>query len=439
MTILTVLVVVASVAIAGIHLAQMAGIAAGARELRRRRQMTSEILREAAPGAGMLPGVSALVHATADTERLVRTLDALFAQPYPDLEVIVIVDGAATQALDVLSARVTLTPADPRPRHGVPCEHVRAIFVALDRDRLIVVDKRGADPADALNAGLNVATRPLVLAVAPDTTLGPHALIDAALPFAFDPATAASVSIAAPVELAAEQGGREGLAGIAALQRLRRRLAWLASSAGEGPRLAPPALALVSREVLLQHGGFEPCSPDPLRELILRLHGATDASGARRRSVEVDATAHASEPVGLSAWLAEEARRLQTTKLLHELHRETLASGGSAPMRALTPDTSLDLVAAVVEAVGWILVIVGVALGGITLQTALLFVSASLGLGLAVSLSTLIAEILVARAAPSAGRALEQAALAAAEQAGPRQLALWVRLRAQLSASRGAA
>jgi hypothetical protein len=410
MTLLDLLLVLAGIALGAVHITELVTVAKGALQLRRLRHRDRQPLRDAAAGAGALPGVSALVPAMEDpaigdtvTRRLVT---ALFAQGYPDLEVIVVVDSAATPALETWSESTRLQVADPRPRGRVPTEHVRAIFTSPDRDRLLIVDKRGSDHADALNAALNVASRPLVLAVAPDADLGAGALIDAALPFALDASTTVSWTAPTPLDLTARSGESVDplVGGVDELRRARRRLESLASRAATPSSMpAPFVMALFRRDALLRLGGFEPYTPAPETSLLRRLN---PSHLAQPGDVEVHALAARS-------WQA-------------------LADDTAS-------DTPLRRGAALVEVIGWGLALVGLALDLVTWQTTFFFASAGLGLGLCVSLATLLADVVDGPATPSLPTVAWYALLAALEQIGPRQLAAFSRLRAWASPERSTA
>jgi hypothetical protein len=404
MTLLDLLLVLAGIALGAVHVTQLVTVAKGALQLRRQRHLDRQPLRDAAAGAGALPGVSALVPAMGDagaedaaTRRLVT---GLFAQGYPDLEVIVVVDSVASSALETWSESSRLQVADPRPRGHLPTEHVRAIFTSADRDRLRIVDKRGSDHADALNAALNVASRPLVLAIAPEAGLGAGALIDAALPFALDASTRVSWTAPTPLDLAAQPGGSADplIGGVDELRRARRRLESLASQPATPSSMpAPFVMALFRRDVLLRLGGFEPYTSEPEASLLRRLN---TPSFAQPGDVDVRAPA---------------------------------ARGWASLANDAASDTPLTRGAALVEAIGWALVLIGLPLGLVMWQSLFFFASAGLGLGLCVSLATLLADVVDGPATPSLPTVVWYVLMAAVEQIGPRQFAAFSRLRAWAS------
>jgi hypothetical protein len=403
MTLLDLLLVLAGIALGAVHVAQLVTVAKGALLLRRQRHQDRQPLRDAAAGAGALPGVSALVPAMGDrgaedaaTRRLVT---GLFAQGYPDLEVIVVVDSVGSSALETWSENTRLQVVDPRPRGHVPTEHVRAIFTSAERDRLLIVDKRGSDHADALNAALNVASRPLVLAIAPEAGLGAGALIDAALPFALDASTTVSWTAPTALDLAAQPGNADTVVGgVDELRRARRRLESLASRAATPSSMpAPFVMALFRRDALLRLGGFEPYTSEPETSLLRRLN---TSSLAQPGDVDVQAPA-------ARGWAA-------------------LASDAAS-------DTPLTRGAALVEVIGWALVLIGLPLDLVMWETVFFFASAGLGLGLCVSLATLLADVVDGPATPALPTVVWYALLAAVEQIGPRQFAAFSRLRAWAS------
>jgi hypothetical protein len=402
MSVLDMLIVLAALVLAAVHAMQIATILSGALAVRRERRFDYPALRQAAAGAGELPGISALVAAPDAADAAERLVDALFDQRYPDLEVILVVDGESSRAFDDWSARGVLRHSDPPPRGAIPTEHVRAVFTVGDHDTLLIVDKRGRDLADALNAGLNLASRPLVLSMAPGASPGPNGLVEAALPFALDPSTTVSWPAPAAMDLTAAAEPAGLVAGVGAVRRARRRLESLSANT-TASTLAPFTLALFRREALVRQGGFEPYAPNPEAALLARLDAPRIAQPGEARIL-------APKPAG---W-------------------RTLASDAAL-------DTPFARGAALVESVGWILVLAGLALGAATSVAALLFVSVSLGLGLGVSLTTVLVEVLDGRDAPALTTVVRYAFFSVLEQLGPRQLAALTRLRTWLAPSRQAA
>jgi cellulose synthase/poly-beta-1,6-N-acetylglucosamine synthase-like glycosyltransferase len=411
------------------HLGQLAWLACAAIELRRARRISRPLLREAAAGAGALPGVSAILLVGADAAAATNAIEGLVGQRYPDLEIIAVLDGAASSTLDTLCERFDLQPADPRPRGDAPTEHVRAVFTARHDERLLVVDKRGLGRADAWNAGLNLATRPLVLTLDADTALSPHAIAEAALPFALDPTTvavSASVRVSAGAGRARSGAGNGLVSSLFELKEARRSLCSLGLASLDAYSGAALPLTVYARRMLVRAGGFQPRSPEPDREMLLRLHVSLRAAGIPYRIVRAaDAVVWRRPPASWSELGLEEHERMMAPLFSLRLHGPTLAAPRFGALALAVPHAALELVIPAYELFVWLLVIAGLALGVLPWGVAALLVSCSLGLGLAVSLATLIVDLVSSDPVPDVTVTARHVGVSLLEQLGGRQLALW--------------
>jgi hypothetical protein len=441
MIVLAVLLVIVAGVIAIAHLAQLVALVMAATDLRRPERRSSAVLRDAAAGAGALPGVSVLLLGVTPAPALARAIEALREQHYPDLEIVVVLDGASGDALDALCERFDLRPADPRPRGDAPSEHVRAVFAARADDRLIVVDKRGQDRADSWNAGLNLATRPLVLPLDATDTLGPYAIADAALAFALDPTLVAAATTSRLLGVGVRSDTSAAVvAAVAEVQTMRQTLGGLGLASVDAYVGTASAPTLFSRGALARAGGFQPRSPEPDREMLFRLHTSLRAAGAPCRIARAaDALVWRPAPANWSELAAAETERHYESTLWLRLYGGLLADRRFGALASLAiPSAWLDLALPIVEGLGWALLLLGLLFGALSLDVVLLFLSATLGLGLAVSLTALIVDLVGFDPVPEPSRTLHRVAMSVLEQLGPRQAALWWRLRGAIRAHRTA-
>jgi cellulose synthase/poly-beta-1,6-N-acetylglucosamine synthase-like glycosyltransferase len=108
--------------------------------------------------------VSVIVPAFDEREHVVKTVRSLLALEYPTFEVIVVNDGSTDGTLEALGEAFALEPYPDAYRVSLPTEEVRETYRSAQYPALRVIDKANGGKADALNAGLNVARYPLVLA-----------------------------------------------------------------------------------------------------------------------------------------------------------------------------------------------------------------------------------------------------------------------------------
>lgn len=120
------------------------------------------------------PGVSVVVPAHNEGPVIVPTVRGLLASDYRDLEVIVVDDGSTDDTLECLINAFHLAPVDlPAEDHAsLPSKHIRSEWRPLGDLRLRVISKdAGGCKADAVNAGVALATQPLLLVLDGDGLL----------------------------------------------------------------------------------------------------------------------------------------------------------------------------------------------------------------------------------------------------------------------------
>jgi len=107
---------------------------------------------------------------------------------YPELEVIVVNDGSEDRTLEEMREEFHLRPVRAVYVAEMKSASVRGLYRSSANPRLLVVDKEpGGSKADAVNAGLNMATSPYVCIVDSDSVLERDALLRIMLPVLADP------------------------------------------------------------------------------------------------------------------------------------------------------------------------------------------------------------------------------------------------------------
>ena len=124
------------------------------------------------------PPVTLLVPAHNEEKFIVESIESLLRLDYPALEIIVMNDGSRDQTLSELKRAFQLQPARVLYIQQIPTAPMRGIYRSVTEPRLLVLDKESAgSKADAINAGLNAATSPYVCIVDADSVLEKDALL----------------------------------------------------------------------------------------------------------------------------------------------------------------------------------------------------------------------------------------------------------------------
>jgi cellulose synthase/poly-beta-1,6-N-acetylglucosamine synthase-like glycosyltransferase len=127
------------------------------------------------------PPVSVVVPAYNEEATVADSVRSFLALHYPKHEVVVVNDGSKDSTLEVLMEEFDLYDSDQPMRVQLETERIKGIYTSQSED-LIVVDKENGGKSDALNAGICVASYPLVCCMDADIILEEDALLRAARP-----------------------------------------------------------------------------------------------------------------------------------------------------------------------------------------------------------------------------------------------------------------
>lgn len=134
--------------------------------------------------------VSILIPAYNEEESIADVVRSLLAVRYqPEHEIIVINDGSTDGTLDILIREFSLVPAGGAEYRSFDTKPIREAYRSTTYPMLRVVDKENGGKGDALNAGLDEAQYPLILAGDGDSLYTVDVLEKMIQPFIENPAT----------------------------------------------------------------------------------------------------------------------------------------------------------------------------------------------------------------------------------------------------------
>lgn len=352
-------------------------------------------------------GVTVLMPAYNEAAVIGTSVRSVLDLRYPDHEVIVINDGSADDTMQVLRDTYDLVPDDRDLPGRVP---VRGIVRGVWRSRggvvpLVVIDKENSGRSDSINVGLDIASKDLVVMVDADSILEPDALLSVSKPFADDPdRVVATGGVVRIVNNSRVSGGRiveirmpkQLIARIQVVEYLRAfllgRTAW---SDLRALVLISGAFGMFRRDVLLELGGLDPDAIGEDFELVMRIQRWI-LDGRRDARVEfvAEPVSWTEAPSSLRV-LARQRRRWH--RGLWEVlwkYRGMLCNPryGRIGWLALPYYWLFELVAPLIELVGVVLVVLGLAVGAVDPAMALLLLLASYGYGALVTLASVVVE-----------------------------------------------
>jgi len=115
------------------------------------------------------------------------TLTHMLTLDFPEYEVIAVVYGDSANMLERLSQTYRLLPFRQPFKRSLLTGEVKMVHRSSKDLRLIVVEKPDGDRADALNAGVNLASFPIILSTQPRVLFEPDALVKIVYSFVSDP------------------------------------------------------------------------------------------------------------------------------------------------------------------------------------------------------------------------------------------------------------
>jgi len=134
------------------------------------------------------PPIALLAPAYNEAPTVVESVRSLLSIRYPEFEIVVINDGSTDATLETLIDTFSLKLTQSRD-YDLVVEHrqILGLYTTSLHPRLLVIDKENGGKADALNAGINLATAPIICSMDADSLLEPDSLLRAVQPFLEDP------------------------------------------------------------------------------------------------------------------------------------------------------------------------------------------------------------------------------------------------------------
>jgi len=125
----------------------------------------------------VLPSVSIISPAFNEEASIVESVSSLLTLRYPDFEVIVVNDGSRDGTLRRLIEHFQLERTDLFVHRYLATEKIRGLYASRRFPELLVIDKANGGKADSLNAGINVARKEYFAGIDADSMLESGSLL----------------------------------------------------------------------------------------------------------------------------------------------------------------------------------------------------------------------------------------------------------------------
>jgi cellulose synthase/poly-beta-1,6-N-acetylglucosamine synthase-like glycosyltransferase len=374
-------------------------------DLRRQRLDVWREIRWRLLGSDVAPVITILAPAHNEQATVAESVRSLLTLRYPSLEVVVVNDGSGDGTLAALEREFDLVAVHAAPiRRRIDTRPIRALYRSRRTPSLVVVDKENGGKADALNAGLEVATGELACAIDADTIVEPDALQRMIRPFLLDDeviAAGGTLRVVNGTEVHSgrvthERAPRRFLPGVQAVEYLR---AFLAGRVGwnrmGGNLIISGAFGLFRREPMIEAGGYRHDTVGEDMELVVRMRRLAREQGRPDRIVFVpDPVAWTEVPSRLRVLGRQRDRWHRGLADVVGRHRALLLNPryGALGLVVMPYFVLVELLAPVVELVGIVVVLIGLPLGAVNVPFALAFLVVAYGLGLLLTTLTLALE-----------------------------------------------
>jgi len=354
--------------------------------------------------SGLEPPVSILIPAYNEQTTIVASIQSMLQLTYPLFELIVVNDGSKDETLEVLKKNFGLLPFPEAYRERLKTKAVRGIYQSTRHPNLRVIDKENGGKSDALNAAINASRYPLFCSVDADSFLQRNSLQRITYPFMEDHRV---VAVGGTVRVANGCTVKDGflkevrvpgnlLALFQVVEYLRAflfgRLGW---SVMGGLLIISGAFGLFRKDTVLDVGGFSTDTVGEDMELVVRMHRLLRKQKKAYRMVFL------ADPVSWTE-APENFKTLRIQRIRWQLGLcESLfgnlgllfnRNGGVPGWLAFPFMLIFECLGPMVEVAGYILMVIFYWLDFISWPMFLVFLFAAIGMGMLLSLSSLLLE-----------------------------------------------
>jgi cellulose synthase/poly-beta-1,6-N-acetylglucosamine synthase-like glycosyltransferase len=387
------------------------------------------------------PPVSLLIPAYNEEATVVATVRSLLQLKYDHFELIVVNDGSKDGTLRALREAFGLERFPEAVRVRFKTAKIRGVYRSALYPDLRVIDKENGGKADALNVGINAARYPLFCALDADGVLQPDSLRRAVRPFIEDHRTVASGGIVRIANGCDEVGGWLMKAGLphsllARFQVVEYCRAFLFGRLGWSPANAllviSGAFGVFRKETVIEVGGYRTNTIGEDMELVLRMQRVLRQKNRPFRIVFApDPVCWTEAPESIKVLRSQRVRWQRGLCEGLALNTGLMFNrrGGVAGWVAYPFMILFECVSPVFEVLGWLLFVVGYMAGVVDAQLALAFLMVNIGLGVLLSVSSLLLDEMSYHTYPRMKHLLVLIVVAVAENFGYRQLTMLWRLK----------
>lgn len=409
---------------------------AGFSIVRRKRDLRARYLPDALKA--YQPPVSIILPAHNEEQSIVSSVRSLLAIDYPEFEVVIVNDGSTDKTLQTMISTFGMAPFPEAYRKRLDTKEIHGIYASASIPNLRLIDKVNGGKADALNAALNCIHYPLYCSIDADCILQKDSLSRVIRPFLEDSRTVASGGVVRVLNGCTVRDGlidtvglpKGFLPGFQIIEYLR---AFLFGRMGWSPLNAlliiSGAFGIFYKERVIAIGGYRRDTVGEDMDLVVRLHRQLSAEKRPYRITFVpDPICWTEVPKDLHSLKSQRMRWQQGLGESIWPHLRLMLSrhGGAAGWIGIPFMLFFELFGPLIEVVGYLMMTILWLCGLVSFKVFLIFLLASVGIGILLSVNAMLLEELSYRLYPKFRQRLKLLLWAVLENFGYRQLTtLW--------------
>ncbi len=379
------------------------------------------------------PPVSVIVPAYNEEATISASVRSFLALQYPLFEVVVVNDGSKDETIDVLREEFDLSESDQPIRIQLDTQPIKSVYASAS-ERMIVIDKQNGGKADALNVGICAASYPLVCCIDADIILDEDALLRLARPMIESSKVVAVGGIVRVANGCEIEAGRvvkiatpaQSTPNFQIVEYLRAfmagRTGWAVMNA---LLIISGAFGMFRRQDFIEAGGYAHDTVGEDMEVVTRIHRNLRERGEDYKVAFVpDPVSWTEVPATLKVLRRQRDRWHRGLMDTLIRHRKMLFNPryGTVGLLAMPYFFLFEFAGPVIEILGYLALVIGFAFGFLNVQFALAFFIAAVGLGVLLSVASILLEELRLNRYPRWSDILKLTVYGVLENFGYRQL-----------------
>lgn len=349
--------------------------------------------------------ISIIVPAYNEEVGIYNSVRSLLSINYPQYEIIVVNDGSKDQTVAEMIEKFEMVKVNLVVRKRLQTEQVRAIYQSNLYDYLYLVDKDNGGKSDALNAGINLSHYPYFCSLDGDSVLERDAFLKVMKPIIDSNGevivTGGSIRIANGCEIERGEIMKVGLAKspLVVMQVVEYLRAFLMGRIGLSRHnlllIVSGAFGVFQKEWVVKAGGYRTKTVGEDMELIVRLHRLIKEEKSNKRIEYVpDPVCWTEAPESLKILRRQRSRWHRGLFESLWIHKKMIFNPkyGLVGFISMPYFLFIELLSAVIEFIGYIIVILGLIFSIINVKVALLLFLMSFLYGSILSMCAVLLE-----------------------------------------------